>query len=63
MGRKTIFVMRMALSLVLAFLIGHLFFPGISPLRVLVLAAVLFGFAFVFEYTRKRDKGDKAVKQ
>lgn len=50
-------LIRLILSLVLAFLISRFFFPGISIIKMLGLAAVMLAMAYLFEHTRKRDKG------
>ena len=54
-----IFLLRLALSIVLAFIITRFFFRGASVIKVFVLAGIMFGLAYVFEYTKRRDKGDK----
>jgi heme A synthase len=53
----TVLFLRIILSLLLAFLIGRFFFPGASVLIVLGFAAILFALAYLFEYTRKKEKG------
>jgi len=50
-------VIRLILSGVFAFILARLFFQEMSALRVLGLGVVLFGFAYLFEYVRKRNKG------
>jgi hypothetical protein len=52
-----IFLIRLFLSVGLAFLIGRFFFDKISVVKISGLAVVLLGFAYLFEYTKKRDKG------
>jgi hypothetical protein len=51
-----IFFLRLVLSVLLAFLIGRFFFQGASIVKILAFAAVMFALAYLFEYTRKRDK-------
>ena len=51
-----IFVIRLFLSLFLAFFITRFFSPGIHLIKVFGLAAIMFGLAYLFEYTKKRDK-------
>ncbi len=53
-------VIRLILSGVFAFILARLFFQEMSVLRVLGLGVVLFGFAYLFEYVRKRNKGGDA---
>jgi len=45
------------LAAVLAALIGHFFFDEVTVIKVGSLAVVMLGFAYLFEYTRKRDRG------
>jgi len=47
----------MILSIVLSALLSYIFFGHLSIVRVGGLAAALLGFAYLFEYTKKRDKG------
>ena len=54
-----IFLLRLILATVLAFIISRFFFRGTAMIKVLVLAGILVGLAYLFEYTKKRDKGDK----
>ena len=54
-----IFLLRLILATVLAFIISRFFFRGTQVIKVFVLAGILVGLAYLFEYTKKRDKGDK----
>lgn len=54
-----IFFLRLVLSVFLAFLMGRFFFEGAFFLKSLLLAAVMLGLAYVFEYTKRRDKGER----
>ena len=56
MKNTRIIVIRLILSGIFAFIIARLFFQDMSALRVLGFGVVLFGFAYLFEYIRKRDK-------
>jgi len=56
MNRFTIFIIRLALSLGLAFLICRFFFPGASIIRVLGLAVIMLVLSYLFEYTRKKER-------
>ncbi len=51
------FLIRLALSVGLAVLLTRLFFGSASPVRVGGLALALLGFAYLFEYTKRRDRG------
>jgi O-antigen/teichoic acid export membrane protein len=57
MGRFNIFLVRLVLSLALGFLIVRGFFHGASILYVIALAAVMFFLAYLFEHTKKKDRG------
>lgn len=57
MGSTRVFVMRVILALLFAFLIGRLYFKTFSLGKVALLAAALFGLACIFQYTKKRDRG------
>ncbi|MBW2044560.1 MAG: hypothetical protein JRI96_06695 [Deltaproteobacteria bacterium] len=49
--------MRLILSILLALLIGRVFFRGDSIVKVIALAGVMLVLAYLFEYTQKRGKG------
>jgi len=51
-----IILIRIILSGICAFIVTRLFFQEISLLRVFGLGVVLFGFSYLFEYVRKRDR-------
>jgi positive regulator of sigma E activity len=50
------FLLRLIVAVVMAFLIGRIFFQGITAGRVVILALVLLALAYVFEYARRHDK-------
>ncbi|MFC1822499.1 hypothetical protein ACFL9T_07310 [Thermodesulfobacteriota bacterium] len=52
------FIIRLVVSLIIAFFIGHFFFQGFSLLKILGLAGAMLVLAYLFEFTRKRDEGD-----
>ena len=52
-----ILVLRILLSLIMASLISLLFFNGIGLYKTSLLAGIMFVLAYLFEYTRNRDKG------
>ncbi len=54
MKNTRMIVIRLILSGVFAFILARLFFQEMSVLKVLGLGVVLFGFAYLFEYVRKR---------
>jgi len=53
-----IFIIRLALSMALAFLICRFFFPGTSIIRVLGLAVIMLILSYLFENMRKKEKGE-----
>lgn len=55
----TVLLLRLILAVLLAFLIGRFFFSGTSMFNILGLAAIMLVLAYLFEYTRKKDKGGK----
>ena len=52
-------LLRLVLSILLAFLIGRFFFHGAFIVKSLALAAVMVVLAYLFESTKKSDKGEK----
>ena len=54
----SVFLLRLLISIVLAFVFARFFFGTLSIVRVGALAAALLGFAYLFEYTKKRDRGN-----
>jgi FtsH-binding integral membrane protein len=57
MGKFHIFLIRLVLALVLGFLIVRGFFRGASILHVIAMAGAMFFLAYLFEYTKKKDRG------
>ncbi len=57
MGGLSTFFLRLVLSIILALLIGRAFFKGDFLLKVIALAGVMLVLAYLFEYTRKKEKG------
>jgi positive regulator of sigma E activity len=53
----TFFLIRLVVAVAVSLLVSYLFFGTLTIARVGVLALVLLGFAYLFEYTRKRDEG------
>jgi len=60
MRNARIIVIRLILSAIFAVIISRLFFANMSVLKVVGLGAALFGFAYLFEYVRNRNKGGNA---
>ncbi|MGD8228235.1 MAG: hypothetical protein PVH82_03495 [Desulfobacteraceae bacterium] len=56
MGTSIIFLIRLVVSLMLAFLISRLFFQGASVLKILGFAAIMLILAYLFEFTRRKDR-------
>ena len=60
MKNARIILIRLILSAVFAVIISRLFFANMSVVKVMGLGATLFGFAYLFEYGRKRNQGGNA---
>jgi len=56
MQKTRIIVFRLILSGIFAVVISRLFFDNMSTVKVLGLGVALFGFAYLFEYVRNRNK-------
>jgi len=56
MKKTRLVVVRLALSGIFAIVISRLFFDDMSATKILGLGAALFGFAYLFEYVRNRNK-------
>lgn len=59
MGPFTKFFIRLILSAGVAFLIGFFYFRERPVLKALGLTATLLVLAYLFEHTRKRDRGEE----
>lgn len=57
MGAWSVFLLRLLLAVMLSLMLSYLFFETVSVMRVGGLAAVLLGFAYLFEHTKNRDEG------
>jgi len=57
MRALSLFLMRAILAAVFAFVIGCIFFPGASPFHLTALGAALLALAYLFEYTKRKDRG------
>ena len=62
MGSFNMFIIRLILSVLFSVIILRMFSKDMAPLKVIGLAAVLLGFAYLFQYTKKRDKGGRGGK-
>ncbi|KPK26524.1 MAG: hypothetical protein AMK69_11890 [Nitrospira bacterium SG8_3] len=56
MGTFTIFLIRLVVSVILAFLISRFFFQGASLVKILGFAAIMLILAYLFEFTRRKDR-------
>jgi hypothetical protein len=56
MGTYSIFLIRLVVSVILAFLICRLFFQGASIVKILAFAAVMLILAYLFEFTKRKDR-------
>lgn len=54
-----ILLIRLILSMLLAWLIGSFFFKEALMIKIISLGLCMFGLAYLFEYTKKRDKGER----
>jgi len=53
-----VFVIRVVLAVILAFMASRMFSRGMETADILGLAAILLGLAYLFEYIKKQNKGD-----
>ena len=56
MGTFSIFLIRMVVSIILAFLISRFFFQGASMVKILGLAAIMLILAYLFEFTKRKER-------
>jgi len=56
MGAFTVFLIRLGVSIILAFLLGRFFFQGASLYKILGLAAIMLILAYLFEFTKRKDR-------
>ncbi|MBW2028413.1 MAG: hypothetical protein JRH06_04235 [Deltaproteobacteria bacterium] len=62
MGREEtglVFLLRVSLSIVIAFLLTRFFFGRTPPIKVFALAGLMLGLAYLFEYMRMRKTGGR----
>ena len=53
-----IFLFRLILSFIMASIMSMFFFNGIHAFKTSLLAAVMIILAYLFEYTKKRDRNE-----
>jgi len=51
-----VILLRLFLSIGMAFLLARIFFQGMPLIKVFGLAAVMFALAYLFEYTKRKDR-------
>lgn len=56
MGAFSVFLIRLVVSIILAFLISRLFFQGASMYKILGLAAIMLVLAYLFEFTKRKGR-------
>jgi positive regulator of sigma E activity len=50
------FLIRLIVAVLMALLIGRVFFHGMTAVRVIAFAAILLALAYLFEYAKRHDK-------
>jgi hypothetical protein len=55
MGKPEIFFIRLALSIIFAFFLSRFFFQNMPMTKVLGLAIIMLGLAYVLDFFRKRN--------
>jgi uncharacterized membrane protein len=58
MGSLYAFIVRVGLSILLAVMICRFFFKGTSVIKIFGLALIMLGLAYLFQYTRRKDRGE-----
>lgn len=58
MGFYYILLIRLILSVIISLVVCRMFFQNIPVFKILLLAVLLCGMAYLFEYLRKIGKGD-----
>jgi hypothetical protein len=56
MGTFSVFLIRLVVSVMLAFLISRFFFQGASVVKILGLAAIMLMLAYLFEFTKRKER-------
>jgi hypothetical protein len=60
MGSYYILVIRLILAVIISLVVCRMFFQNIPAFKIVVLAVLLCGLAYLFEYLRKVGKGDNS---
>ena len=56
MGKPEIFLIRLVLSILFAFVLSRFFFDNMPMIKVFGLALILLGVAYLLEFLRKRNR-------
>jgi len=59
MGSSYILLIRLILSVFISIVVCRLFFQSMPVYKILGLAVLIFGLAYLFEYLRNVGKGDR----
>lgn len=59
MGSYYILLIRLILSVMISIVVCRMFFQNMAVYKIVILAVLLCGLAYLFEYLRKVGKGDK----
>ena len=59
MGSYYILLIRLILSVIISLVVCRMFFQSIPVYKIIGLAVLIFGLAYLFEYLRNVGKGDK----
>ena len=57
MGGFNVFVLRLIVAVIVALIISRMFFKETPISKVAGLTFILLGFAYLFQYIKKRDRG------
>lgn len=56
MGKPEIFLIRLVLSILFAFVLSRFFFQNMPMIKVFGLALIMLGAAYLLEFLRKRNR-------
>ena len=59
MGSYYILIIRLILAFMISLVVCRMFFQNMAVFKIVILALLLCGLAYLFEYLRKVGKGDK----
>ena len=57
MGSFYVFILRLLVAVIVALIISRMFFGATPISKVVGLTLILLGFAYLFQYIKKRDRG------